>query len=391
MAENDYFSKYLKYKQKYIELKNLLLGGVPKNSTGSEVPKSPTESEIPKSMPGEAERKPPKGGISKYTSLMLIPYIKKQIEAKNRIDTIIQKFGIFLSLVKHQDYYLDELKQKITFALANKLFRKDVLSIEITSPDREIMQELNKALEYALKLEDLLNEVKYYFTALSEVPPPGLFTEAELTPPAALSPQALPVGSFGAAAAAAADDATPFVFVPHLKSGETTRQAADFSEVDKNKKIFESFLNAILGPKNLVCVLCTKTEETGKQLYYNIFSRTTPPANRICMPRPNPLQLWHLTFHGWGTNREPGIHGKIHLKDDTEKLTFNFVNVGGRIACTVYGSNEKLIKDIKARPYYSGIRSFLLLFIKFFSIPLVSNIIFPILEPRGDSDEVTFV
>ena len=151
-----------------------------------------------------------------------------------------------------------------------------------------------------------------------------------------------------------------------------------------------SFLNAILGPTNLVCVLCTKMEETGKQLYYNIFSRTTPPANRICMPRPNPLQLWHLTFHGWGTNREPGIHGKIHLKDDTEKLTFNFVNVGGRIACTVYGSNEKLIKDIKARPYYSGIRSFLLLFIMFFSIPLVSNIIFPILEPRGDSDEVTF-
>ena len=431
MVEIDYFNKYLKYKHKYIELKNLLLGGVPKAE--SPKVKSPEvkggiakpESEPPKLNPVQqirwdslmAERITLQTNFDEIKSLlqrlpelnsnknviMRVKQIDRLFSKKHTeqvlkdlfndityIKTEIGKLKTILKIIdelnKNNLWYICALfKSKQNYALLNKFLQNIDILLAALEIDRELNYNIQSTYTKLLVLENYnLIHILQLSITMAGMPYNELIgmaigldllslrSDSELVEIDESSLLTLPTG-------------TPTAVTPGTAAATQTPRLNEFSKIENNRDLFCGMLKTLFNEYNCEMNYEVHQPRSTNQLYYNFMVRRE--------------QLFHATFHGWEVNpidRIKTSDGKIHIKFDTlrdpnnysRQLTFNiYMNREGQIKFTRYYSRvpytKENIETIKAMTNYSNtIKPILDKFSLFFNNESVIQSLLPLIEAR---------
>jgi hypothetical protein len=400
MAENDYFSKYLKYKKKYIELKNLLLGGVPKSPTGNgnDSPKptilksvikekTPLNSIQTSVLKAQRDRNTMLYGVMTKIFSDFNPtsdiFIKKKNEIQKNLKDLFERNTVEITpdiLKKTNDEIEEQLKKvsrikkilelkdgpecseilsKLVFfnGLSNDLlneFLTNFVTINSDPFDLELVQ-LEKVIKYLEYFKENYSELSGIILIIEKTQNFTIApTDAVLSDPIEDTPSIV--------------SATPQATTP---SSRSTPKTGLFVNIKLNEKKFLGMLKTLF--MEYICMINTKTEISGlQQIYYN-FNR-------------DGVQIFHLAFHGWEDNpqqRKLTNRGKIHVAFDInkEKYTFNiFIDTDGNIRFTQYDKKQWQINEIKKESYYQLIIKLTLMKLSiFFNLPEVKAEIFPFL------------
>jgi hypothetical protein len=320
MVEIDYYSKYIKYKQKYIELKNLLLGGVPPTPKSGDSPKGRI-AKVETPNPIEKEHKIPKESRVIQILLANISTFKKNFDDNDKKITYV----LSLSTNNQLEYFKRRINlesyQKIKKELENAFLQLQTKGVFIRAEYDNLIRISQKVESINSNTNRLIPELKLYFIGLyyayGTPLPSEIFTLSEIsdiispvTPRASvtgsfadLSPSAAISSSAATSPSAAAATSPGVVYTPLQKfeghEGSATTRAGNFNTLLENKRTVEAIINAFLMKTNFFCQLVESTDVRTElpQLFYNIMPRANQDGIKKTAEECRKYNYLHLTFH----------------------------------------------------------------------------------------------